>query len=161
MTVPEVTVGRPGRARYVIVSDEPGKPLVIRDVGPWDRHPTVTNDVDGVVADLAAKGKLSACSKCGRPWVDGWPGCFSLKEGHDCDGEASCRRLLYFDSDGELDEIVVRGGKFVGFKPCLGAPVGDPPDALAMIRRSDADSAARATNGQGDTEGKGHEGQPR
>lgn len=27
------------------------------------------------------------------------------------------RRLLYIDSDGETDELVVRDGKFVGFAP--------------------------------------------
>jgi len=30
------------RARYEIVKDVAGDYLYIRDVGPWDKHPTVT-----------------------------------------------------------------------------------------------------------------------
>lgn len=62
--------------------------LVIRDVGPWDHHPTVTNDAEYVVSELVERGML--------------PG---------------GRRLFYYDSDGNLDEIVVRDGKFAGFRP--------------------------------------------
>jgi hypothetical protein len=29
--------------------------LVIRDIGPWDSHPTVTNAAEEVVADLAKR----------------------------------------------------------------------------------------------------------
>lgn len=68
-------------ARYEIVSD--GKMLVLRDVGPWSEHPTVTNDAEQVVEELAAR-------------VGG-------------------RRLLYYDSDGELTEIRHDGAKFIGF----------------------------------------------
>lgn len=59
--------------------------IVIRDVGPWDRHPTVTNDAEHVVSEL-------------RATLNG-------------------RRLLYFDSGGRLDEILVRDGRFAGFAP--------------------------------------------
>lgn len=45
-------------ARYEMVSDDPGKPLVIRDVGPWDKHRTVTNDADHVVRELFDSGRL-------------------------------------------------------------------------------------------------------
>lgn len=48
---------------------------------------SVTNDAENVVADLVREGKLP--------------------EG---------RRLLYYDSEGQLDEIMVSGGKFAGFK---------------------------------------------
>ena len=75
-------------ASYRILSDGAGEPLLIRDVGPWDQHPTVTNDAEAVVAKLAAAGLLP--------------------EG---------RRLLYFDSEGRLDEILVARGRFAGFKP--------------------------------------------
>lgn len=51
--------------------------LVIRDVGPWDQHPTVTNGAEDVVRRLFAAGLLPAG-----------------------------RRLFYFDSSGDLDEIV-------------------------------------------------------
>ena len=73
-------------ACYDIVEDKPGQPLVIRDAGPWDKHLTVTNDAEHVVANLVKAGKLP--------------------EG---------RRLFYFDSDGQTDEIVVKDGRFAGF----------------------------------------------
>jgi len=65
--------------------------LVIRDEGPWDRHPTVTNDAENVVASLVADGYLP-------------PG----------------RKLLYYDSDGRLDQLLVRDGRFAGFAPWEG-----------------------------------------
>ncbi len=42
-------------AQYEIVEDEQGKPLVIRDVGPWHVYPTVTNDAEGVIERLKDK----------------------------------------------------------------------------------------------------------
>ena len=76
-------------ARYVVVEDDllDADPLVIRDVGPWDKRPTVTNDAEDVVRRLVEEGRLP--------------------EG---------RRLLYYDSEGNLDELVVKDGKFAGFK---------------------------------------------
>ena len=78
------------RANYIVAEDDfcNKKPLVIRDVGPWDKHPTITNDAEKVVEDLVAKGKLP--------------------EG---------RRLFYYDSEYELGEILVKDGKFAGFAP--------------------------------------------
>ena len=76
------------RANFEIVEDREGEPLVIRDLGPWDEHPTVTNAAEEVVAELFAAG--------------------SLPEG---------RRLFYFDSEGERDELVHQGSVFVGFRP--------------------------------------------
>jgi len=75
------------RANYEILKDEPDM-LLIRDIGPWTEHPTVTNDAEGVVEDLAKQGRMPAG-----------------------------RRLVYYDSEGELDEILVKDGKFVGFAP--------------------------------------------
>jgi hypothetical protein len=75
------------RAQYIIVSNVQDKPLVIQDIGPWDSFPTVTNAAETVVAELVASKHLT--------------------EG---------RRLLYYDSEGELDEIVVQNGRFAGFK---------------------------------------------
>ncbi len=40
------------RACYEIVADDVNV-LLIRDVGPWNRHPTVTNDAEAVVTELA------------------------------------------------------------------------------------------------------------
>ena len=78
------------KANYIIVEDDHqrGAALVIKDVGPWDQHPSVTNDAENVVQALAAQGYLP--------------------EG---------RRLFYYDSDGRLDELLVKDGKFVGFAP--------------------------------------------
>lgn len=77
-------------ANYVIITDRHfcGDPVVIKDLGPWDTFLTITNDVEHVVNQLVKSGRLT--------------------EG---------RKLLYYDSEGELDEIVVRNGKFSGFAP--------------------------------------------
>jgi hypothetical protein len=40
------------RANYTI-EDENEVRVLIKDVGPWDQHPTVTNDAERVVEDLA------------------------------------------------------------------------------------------------------------
>lgn len=78
---------RPARASYQFesVTDEA---VTIRDVGPWDEAPSVTNDAEAVVEELVAGGHL----------VGG-------------------RRLYYYDSEGVLDEIVVADGRFAGFRP--------------------------------------------
>jgi hypothetical protein len=68
--------------RYEVVEDTPTK-LVIRDVGPWTEHPTITNRPEEVVTQLAAR--------------------------------LGSRRLLYYDSEGELAQLMVRDGRFDGF----------------------------------------------
>jgi len=75
-------------ARYAIVEDDflQKDPLVIRDIGPWDQHPSVTNDAEAVVQDLKLR----------------------LPPG---------RRLFYYDSEGQRDEIVIEDGCFAGFAP--------------------------------------------
>jgi len=73
------------RSNYLVEQRTPDR-LVIRDIGPWDRYATVTNDAEAVVAALSSGGFLP-------------PGC----------------RLYYYDSDGRLDEIVVEHGRFVRF----------------------------------------------
>jgi hypothetical protein len=77
-------------ANFELVRDQ-NYYLVIRDLGPWDKHPTVTNDAEWVVEQCA-------------PLLRG-------------------RRLLYYDSMGNLDELVVREGRFVGFAPGKSHPV--------------------------------------
>ena len=76
------------RANYKIVSKRSGNSVTIRDVGPWDRFMSVTNDAENVVEDLFRLGFLS-------------------------EGE----RLFYYDSDDELDEIVIEDGQFKRFAP--------------------------------------------
>jgi len=66
-----------------------GDPLVIRDTGHLVTV-SLTNDAENVVADLVANELLA-------------PG----------------RRLFYYDSEGQLDEIVVENGKFKGFQAGL------------------------------------------
>jgi len=73
------------KANYSIVSNEVDL-VVIEDVGPWDTCLSVTNDAEGVVEALV---------ECG-----------TLKDG---------QRLLYYDTDGELDELLVKDGQFAGF----------------------------------------------
>lgn len=75
-------------ANYLIVEDDfLGKqPLVLKDVGPWDRHWTLTNDIEDVVRTLSVSGRLK-------------PG----------------QRLLYRDSEGELTEALHQNGRFVEF----------------------------------------------
>jgi hypothetical protein len=76
-------------ANFEIVSAEDGN-LTIRDLGPWSKHPTVTNDAEAVVKRLVRHGILKAGM-----------------------------RLFYYDSEGRLDEILHDGEKFTGFAPGL------------------------------------------
>lgn len=80
-----------GRKANYIILQETASRIVIRDVGPWDRHFTVTNDAENVVLELAKQGKLPAG-----------------------------RRLFYYDSENDLDEILIKNGKFAGFAPGSG-----------------------------------------
>ena len=77
---------------FVIVKDIEDQPLIIRDVGPWDKHPTVTNAAEDVVRELIVRGHLP--------------------EG---------RQLFYYDSEGKLDELLVKDGLFAGFRRGPGA----------------------------------------
>lgn len=74
-------------ANYTIVAVGLDR-VVIRDVGPWDKYLSVTNDAENVVRELAGNALLR-------------PG----------------RRLFYYDSDGQLDEILFKDGQFIGFAP--------------------------------------------
>ncbi len=97
------------RANYQIVEDLTGRPLVIKDLGPWDQHPTITNDAEGVVAELHLRGVLPAD-----------------------------RRLLYYDSEGQLDEILLDvAGCFAGFAPGPRAAVADEKAATEYCISSD------------------------
>ncbi len=80
-----------GQANYIVQRDVAGSPLVIRDVGPWHEHPTVTNDIEGVVRRLTAEGRLPRG-----------------------------RRLFYIDSDGQMDEAEHDGERFVRFSSGAG-----------------------------------------
>ncbi len=72
---------------FEVVCNQPGGYLVIRDIG-GDGYLTVTNDAEGVVKKLVKLELLT-----------------------------DDKRLLYYDSDGQLDEILVEDGEFSGFAP--------------------------------------------
>jgi hypothetical protein len=81
-------------AHFDILENGP-KLLVVRDLGPWDKYLTITNAAEEVVEDLFKTGILN-------------------------DGQT----FQYYDSEGELTEIVHKDGKFVGF--CMATtPDGD------------------------------------
>ena len=74
-------------ANYRIVS-ESLESIVIEDCGPWDQFPTVTNSAEEVIDDLRQKGYLK-----------------------------TNQRLFYYDSDGIMDELLLKNFRFNGFAP--------------------------------------------
>ena len=74
------------RSRFKIVSHENDR-LIIRDLGPWDRFKTITNNAECVVGYLYEREIISPSQK-----------------------------LFYFDSDNRLDEILIEDGEFAGFR---------------------------------------------
>lgn len=73
-------------AEYSIISNSAPEYVLIRDLGPWDTYPTVTNDAEWVVEELFRGEALK-----------------------------SSQRLLYYDSEGVLGELKHDGKKFTGF----------------------------------------------
>ena len=61
--------------------------MLLQDIGPWDEHPTITNDAENVVALLVRDEILQPS-----------------------------QRLFYYDSENELTEILMQDGKFAGFR---------------------------------------------
>lgn len=77
-------MGFQSHANYEVLMQDDNQ-VILRDLGPWSEHPTVTNDAEWVVSRVA-------------PLLRG-------------------RVLLYFDSMGSLDRLLVRDGRFAGFAP--------------------------------------------
>lgn len=75
------------KAHFAIVSDNPGQPLIIRDIGHTYTM-SITNDAEEVVRGIFNLGLLP-----------------------------DNRRLLYYDSEGDLAELAHENGRFQGFKP--------------------------------------------
>lgn len=75
-------------ARFEILREEStAEQLVIRDIGPWSVYKTITNDAKDVVLEMHLFHQLGN------------------------------RRLLYYDSDGNRDELLHDGqGRFKGFQ---------------------------------------------
>jgi len=81
-------------ARFRVEHFSPER-IVIRDLGPWSQHMTVTNDAEWVIEKLSP---------------------------------APLQRVYYYDSEGQLDELLHRNQRFVGFAP--GDRVGMTADQL-------------------------------
>lgn len=76
------------RAQWCVLEEDfLGGRLVIRDIGPWDRHPTVTNDAEAVVRTLVETNRVAATG-----------------------------RIFYFDSEGDGGELLHDAGRFLGFR---------------------------------------------
>jgi hypothetical protein len=102
-----------GCAHYGVV-EITGERVVIRDLGPWDKYLTVTNDAANIVEDLIRAGELR-----------------------------TGMRLFYYDSEGELGEILVRGGYVAGFAPAHRLPVEQIEHPEAALYESEAARRAR------------------
>ncbi len=61
--------------------------ILIRDIGPWNEYPTVTNNAEAVVLEQVAAF------------------------GEDLGG----RELHCIDSEGDIDQLLVENGQFAGF----------------------------------------------
>ena len=73
-------------ASYYIFSNDPPNPLIISDTGNHKVQLTVTNDIERIVKDLYTSGLLN-----------------------------NSRVFKYYDSDGELNTVLHRDGKFLGW----------------------------------------------
>ena len=72
------------KSNWIIVNENKDS-ITIKDLGPWNKYSTVTNDAESVVEELA-------------PVLGN-------------------RKLLCYDSEGLLGELLVKDGKFNGFAP--------------------------------------------
>ena len=81
------------QANYQIVFGEcSAERVTVRDIGPHDQCPTITNAPESVIAKLSEHGFLQG------------------------------KRLFYYDSEDELGEIVYDGLRFVRFAPVERVP---------------------------------------
>ena len=71
------------QSNYRVTSQDADR-VVLTDIGPWDQHPTITNDAEQVVEDMLTT--------------------------------LGGRRLFYYDSEGELTELLIKDGIFAGFR---------------------------------------------
>lgn len=73
-------------ARFSILSWEHGKAIILKDLGPWEHHKTITNDAEYVLDTLFEASFMSATT-----------------------------RVFYFDSYGRQGEILHNDGVLLGF----------------------------------------------
>lgn len=85
------------RANYEIVKADAAE-VVIRDLGPWTEFLTITNWAEELVRELVSSGVLKAGA-----------------------------RLFYYDSEGELDELLLDGVRLVDFAPGVQRPTVSAP----------------------------------
>ena len=83
---------KPGQANYETVEVTPAR-IVLRDLGPWDKYMTITNAAESVIEELSRSHLL-----------------------------VGDRRVFYYDSEGTLDELLVKDEQFAGFKYCPALP---------------------------------------
>tara|TARA_R110002126_G_C10490983_1_gene504920 strand:+ start:151622 stop:151900 length:279 start_codon:yes stop_codon:yes gene_type:complete len=74
------------KATYTVVQEHPS--VIIRDDGPWDYKPTVTNDIESVVKELVKEGVLP----------------FNARQ-----------QFFYYDSTCVLTGVCIDDGEFNGF----------------------------------------------
>jgi len=78
------------RANYEVINENKDS-VIIKDIGPWDKYQTITNNAEGVVEELSYNNNR-LLSPLGN------------------------RHIYYIDSSGVTDELLHRNGRFVGFK---------------------------------------------
>lgn len=77
------------RKANYIVRERTAERIVLEDIGPWDRYMTITNAAETVIEEIELSYGIGT------------------------------RKVLYYDSDGELTELLVKNGRFAGFAPVL------------------------------------------
>jgi hypothetical protein len=76
------------RSNYDVHIHPKGKLVLLTDTGwPWDRHFTITNDAENVVADLTKQGIIN-----------------------------NTIQVIYYDSENVLTELLHENGEFKGFR---------------------------------------------
>lgn len=76
-----------GQKASYLVTEYADERIVLKDVGPWDQYMTITNAAEEVIAEVQRQYGIGN------------------------------RRVFYYDSEGELAEMLVKEGRFAGFAP--------------------------------------------
>ncbi len=70
-----------------VIRENTKERIVLEDIGPWDKFMTITNAAEETIEEVERKYSLSG------------------------------RRLFYYDSEGELTELLIKDGYFADFAP--------------------------------------------
>lgn len=68
-----------------LVREKTAERIILQDLGPWDQYATITNAAENVIAEVERLYGIGT------------------------------RQVFYYDSEGELTELLVKDGRFVGF----------------------------------------------